>query len=127
MIARVGFSILGQSYWQKAFANYKENPDINHEFVEMIEPYLKITIIAFMALNFLLCALVWRNRKFANWIIYYELMNNCLIQGFVPFNYGDFGHLINYMAVCSTFLAVANDLRPSIIAGTLTMAFTEFV
>ena len=99
---------------------------VNQDFVEVTEPYLKIMIIAWLPLGLILCAIIRCYPKFASWILYYELISTCMIQGFIPFNYGDFGHLVSYMAVCTTFVLFADDLGPSIIACTIFLTFDEF-
>ena len=78
MLSRVGFSSIGQSYWQKGFENRLDNPNIRQDFVDVSETYVKIAIIAMIPLGCLLNLIAWRWRKFANAIIYYELLSNSI-------------------------------------------------
>lgn len=59
----------------------------------MTEPYVKTIIIALIPIGLLLDILAYRWRKFANVIAYYEMLS-MLVQGFVPFNYGNFDILV---------------------------------
>ena len=93
MISRIGFTSVGQSYWQLGFENRAENPKLNHQFVETIMPYVKTLIIVLLPIGLLLDLLTWRWRHFGNLIIYYELLS-LLIQGFVPFDFGNFEMLL---------------------------------
>ena len=70
------FPIFGQAYWQKAStARENRNPKINYEFVDMVDPYLDMTIIAWIALNVIIDLIIWRRRKLARYLIYVEMMN----------------------------------------------------
>ena len=55
-------------------------------------------IIALIPLGVLLDLLVWRRRHLAGWLIYYESLS-ILVQGFVPWNFGDFQGLILIMVM----------------------------
>ena len=67
----------------------EEYEELNRDFVEKSEPIIKIVLIALIPIGVLLDVLIWRRRQFANWLLYYELVS-ILLQGFVPFNFGDF-------------------------------------
>lgn len=54
----------------------------------MLEPFVKGAVIGMVGLGVLLNILVWRKRKFARVLIYYELTSN-LLQTLCPFNLGD--------------------------------------
>ena len=75
MLSRVGFSALGQSYWQLAYETKDLNPNLRREFVDTAEPYIRHIIIALIPVGFLLDLLAWRWRKFANYILYYEMVS----------------------------------------------------
>ena len=67
----------------------EEYEELNRDFVEKSEPIVKMVLIALIPIGVLLDVLIWRRRQFANWLLYYELVS-ILLQGFVPFNFGDF-------------------------------------
>ena len=48
-----------------------------------------MSIIVLIPLGVILDILIWRRRRLAKWLFYYELLS-ILSQGFVPFNFGDF-------------------------------------
>ena len=75
MLSRACFSALGQSYWQKAYDTIDSNPNLRREFVDTIEPYVRHIIIALIPVGFLLDLFAWRSRKFANYILYYEMVS----------------------------------------------------
>ena len=94
MGSRIMNTATGSTTWQKAFKIWHEEPlqrsKFNAEFVEESEPYVKVAIFTLLAVGFLLGVLVWRRRKFASLLLYYELvfiLVNCL----APLDYGDFG------------------------------------
>ena len=78
MISRIVSSSLGKSFWQKAFEGSEEHITLRQDFSNQIEPYIKFAIIAMLSLGIILDILIWRRRKFANLVLYYELVV-CLI------------------------------------------------
>ena len=66
---------------------------MNHEFVDATEEYNKFLIIALIPIGLLLDLLALRWRKFANYIVYYEMLN-MIVYAFVPFDYGNFDLLV---------------------------------
>ena len=87
MLGRVVYPLMGLAYWQKAYEKLDEREDINLEFVKSSESIVKIAVVTMIVLGVLLDMLVWRARKFANLILYYEMFG-VLIQGFVPYDLG---------------------------------------
>ena len=70
----------------------KENTEVNQEFGAATEPYVRIAIIALIIIGMIVDIVIYKHRKYANWLIYFELVST-LVQGLVPFNYGDFRNL----------------------------------
>ena len=70
----------------------KDNPEVNQEFASAIEPYVKIAIFVLILIGVLVDIILYKHRKYANYLLYYELVST-IVQGFVPFNYGDFRNL----------------------------------
>ena len=101
MFSRVVYPLLGIAYWQKAYEDkhelaHKATSDfdrINQEFVSATETYVKIAIYALIVLGVLLDIVVWKQRRFASWLLYYECVS-FIVQGFVPFDYGNFRTLV---------------------------------
>lgn len=87
--SRVVYPVLGIAHWQKAYNSRREYDNLNHEFIDKSEAVIKTIIIALIPVGVILDLLIWRYRHLANWVIYYEFVQ-ILLQGFVPFQYGDF-------------------------------------
>ena len=105
-----------------------EYEELNRDFVEKSEPVIKMILIALIPIGVLLDIIIWRRRQFANWLLYYELVS-ILLQGFVPFNFGDFQLIMLLMLMIQTFITVACDLSPNVICCTivcLIMMFGQF-
>ena len=81
-------------------------------------------IIALIPLGVLLDLLVWRRRHLAGWLIYYESLS-IFVQGFVPFNFGDFQGLILIMVMIMASLNVLCDTGPAIIVSSLSVFIVE--
>ena len=79
-----------------------------------------------VVLGVLLDILCWRRRSFARLIPYYEGVSN-IIQGFVPFNYGDFSRLILLTTILFVYASVCCDLKPNIIYIMVTLNVMQFV
>ena len=74
-LSKIVYPIFGQAYWQKATtARENRNPKINYDFVDMIDPYLDMTIIAWIALNVVIDLIIWRRRKLARYLVYIEML-----------------------------------------------------
>lgn len=96
MLTRVIYPVLGISYWQKGYKTYETIPNIDIEFVKNTETTVKIINYAFIVIGVLLDIVIWRHRKYARIIPYLEIAV-LFIQGFVPFNYGDFMGILSVM------------------------------
>ena len=103
MLSRVVFSSLGQSYWQKGFETRKDNPTVRQDVVDSIETYLKTTIIVMIGIGIVLDFIVWKWRKVANVLIYYELFS-FMIQSCVPFDYGNFDQLVLFITTIFVYM-----------------------
>ena len=125
MLSRVGFSSLGQSYWQKAFKTREENQFLDQQFVELTMPYVKIFIIALLPIGLILDLLTWRRRKFGNLIVYYEVLSN-LVQAFVPFDYGNFELLVILQTYLMVYLICVCKTGQSVIACIVGITLHEF-
>lgn len=69
--------------------------------------------------------MVWRHRKYAVIIPYIEIAS-LFIQGFVPFNYGDFMGFFSIMTMISLYASVCCELGPNIIAVTILFIILQF-
>lgn len=69
----------------------------------MTEAPVKTLITVMIVAGILLDVVVWWKRKHANWLIYYELIS-MLLQGFVPFDIGDFRSITLLFLVVQTFI-----------------------
>ena len=118
MLTRVIYPVLGISYWQKGYNTYETIPNIDIEFVKNTETTVKIINYIFIVIGVLLDIVVWRHRKYARIIPYLEIAV-LFIQGFVPFNYGDFMGILSVMIRMSVFASVCCELGPNLIAVTI--------
>ena len=89
MLTRIIYPILGISYMEKGYETYETIPNINTELVKSTETMIKIINYIFIVIGVMLDIVIWRHRKYARVIPYLELAV-LFIQGFIPFNYGDF-------------------------------------
>ena len=69
--------------------------------------------------------LIYKKRHLAKWLCYYEL-TSILIQGFVPFNYGDFMNLTLLQSLLQIYITMACDIGPNAIACVATMLIIYF-
>ena len=67
-------------------------PDLNSEFVQDTELPVKICLYVMLFLGTVLDIVIWKYRKYASLIIYFELVTAC-INAFLPLNYGDMANL----------------------------------
>ena len=63
---------------------------MRQDFVDETEAYVKFAIITLLPIGILLDVLIWRWRKLANVLLYYELVSSFVLHGFVPYDFGDF-------------------------------------
>ena len=96
MFTRVVYPIFGNAYWQKAYKDYQQDDAINHEWVEQNKNTVQAILISTIPIGILLDVVCYRYRHLSRWLIYYELVV-IFLQGFVPFNFGDFKGLIILM------------------------------
>ena len=73
----------------------------------------------------LLDIVIWRNRRYASIIPYFEIAG-LFIQGFVPFNYGDFMGFFTTMTMVSLYASVCCELGPNLIAVTILYIILQF-
>ena len=74
-----------------------------------------------LGLNLLICC----SRRLANLFLYYELLY-FLVQGLVPYDYGDFMHFVNLSSVLIIYMTVAIKPGQSTVACTVCMLVCEF-
>ena len=120
MFSRIVYPILGIAYWQKAYKG-KDKLDeqlLNQDFVDKSEPVIKIILISLIPIGVLLDILICRRRHLANLLFYYEMIS-ILLQGFVPFDFGDFGMIMLLMLMIQTYITVACDLSRNVICCTV--------
>ena len=127
MVSRVAHSIMGQSYWQRAFKENTDDPSVNTEFVRKVEPYVVTVIGVLIFIGVILDIIVWRWRYLAKWLFYLELLNRFVLGGFCPFDYGGFRTLIFQMLNISNFVCFVTNPGPNIIASTVMSVLTEVV
>ena len=70
--SRILYPLLGNAYWQKAYLSRAELTNIDQDFIERSMGPIKTAIVGYVIAGFLLDLLVWRRRKYASWIIYFE-------------------------------------------------------
>lgn len=97
---------------------------INERF-EAIEPFLKTSLYALLIISFILDIIVCCRRWLAGSIIYLELVY-FLVQGFVPYDCGDFVGLALMANILLLFLAYATNLECSTVACTICLALAMF-
>ena len=127
MLSRVVFPIFGIAYWQKAFNERVQNniTELNEDFIDKSENAIKIGIWIIIVLGVLLDIICWKYRYLSKLILYYELFS-ILWQGFVPFDYFSTMNMIYIMLFTQTFIAVAVDMSPNVIACTLSFLILQF-
>ena len=59
-----------------------------------------------IGIGIVLDLIVWKWRKLANTILYYELFS-FFIQSFVPFDYGDFDQLVLFITTMFVYISAA--------------------
>ena len=123
-VTRVVYPALGIAMWQRGYENINEKVDVI--YAENLKLPVTIVAIALIFVGVLLDVLVWRKRKFARYLIYYELLS-AIVQGLIPLNFGDFESLTAVMIITNTFFYVGCDPRSNIILCTVTQLFIEFV
>ena len=62
----------------------------------------------------LLDLLVWRWRRLANWLLYYEFLS-ALAQGMVPFDYGNFDILVVFLQNLVLYMVIVCQPGQSIV------------
>ena len=117
--SRILYPLMGTAYWQKAYAARADLDTIDLAFVERVMGPTIIAIYCYVAAGVLLDLLVWRRRKYASWIIYYECVVT-IISAFVPFDYGSYQGIILLMVLTQTFIEFATATGPNILALALT-------
>ena len=106
---RLVYPLIGISFWQKSYKTYEDREEINQEFVKNSESIVKICLITSTVLGGLLDMLIWKHRKFAIAIFYYECIV-LLVHGFVPYDYGAIGDFFALLTIYSMFLGYCCDL-----------------
>jgi len=125
MSSRVVYPLLGISYWQKTYRTRAERENIDQEFIDKTEEYVKALIIVLIPLGVILDLICWRRRNLSWMLFYYELVST-VVQGFVPFDQGDYQGLVLMLLLLSNFIAVASHVAPHMIWSLLTLLFIEF-
>ena len=74
----------------------------------------------------LIDVIIWRKRKVARYLIYYELLST-LVQCMIPLDMGDFESFVLMMLITNIFIWVGCDPRSNIILCIVTTLFVEFV
>lgn len=124
MFSRVVYPILGMSYWQLAYE--KPNAKVDVEYAKKLQLPVTICAVTLVVIGVLLDILIWRKRKFARLLIYYELLSISL-QSLVPLDLGDFESMTLLMVLTNTFIWVGCYPRANIFACIATLLFVEFV
>ena len=73
-----------------------------------------------VVLGTVLDVIVWKQRRYANLLIYYELIS-LICHGFLPLNYGNVTAQFLLFAYLWIYLLTACDMGPNIIASTLSL------
>ena len=86
-----------------------------------------VTIIAFfLAIGLLIDLIALCEIKIASILLYYELAFSIIIHGLVPYDFGEFSHLINLSTILGIFVVTVCSPRQAIIACTAAMALSQF-
>jgi hypothetical protein len=118
-MSRVLYPLLGISFWQKAFKNRESHQDVNWDFIDEWETYIKATLVGFIILGVLLDIVCWRRRELSSLILYYELVQY-IVYGFVPLNHGDAKTFVVLMVTVYTYVAYGVGLGPHLLCTVLT-------
>ena len=94
------------------------------QFVHDTELPVKICICVMILLGAVLDIIVWKYRKYASMIIYYELIQQCIIA-FLPLNWGDMANLTEALLTLQIFMQFSCNMGPNIIASTLALTFIQ--
>ena len=70
--------------------------------------------------------IVWKWRQRANLILYYELIS-FVVQGFVPFDYGDFDQLVLLITALFMYMCGACNTGESVIFTLLSLFLIEYI
>lgn len=98
----------------------QQQPQLNLEFVQTSELTIKAVIIGFIVLGVLLNIIACMYRKYAKYIIYYELLM-ALAQGFIPLNYGDVANITFFFFIIYNFLLYSCNMGPNIVASVIAL------
>ena len=86
-----------------------------------------VTIIAFfLAIGLLIDFIALCEPKVASILLYYELTFSIIIHGLVPYDYGEFSHMINLSTILGIFVVTVCSPRQAIIACTAAMTLSQF-
>ena len=86
-----------------------------------------IVIAFFLAIGLLIDLIGLCEPKVAHILLYYELAFSIIIHGLVPYDFGEFGHLVNLGTILGVFVVtVCCSPRQAIIACTVTLALSQF-
>ena len=126
MFSRVAYPVVGIAFWQKAYNkdNVKEIPDLNVDLANDSETGVKYTVIALICIGILLDLVIWKNRKYASLLVYFELCNMCL-HAMLPMKFGEVGNLLFLLSFMMTFIFYSCDMGPNIIATTVVFSFFQ--
>ena len=126
MFSRVAYPIVGIAFWQKAYDedNIKEIRDLNVDLVNNSKTVVKYALIVLICIGILLDLAVWKYRKYAHLILYFELCNMCL-HAMLPLKFGEVGNLLFLLSYIMTFIQYSCSMGPNIIATTATFTFFQ--
>ena len=79
-----------------------------------------------IGIGVLLDFIVWKWRKRANLILYYELIS-LIIQCFVPFDYGDFDQLVLFITSLFVYMSGACNTGQSVILTLASLLWIEYI
>ena len=75
-----------------------------------------------VVLGTVLDIIVWKQRRYANLLIYYELLS-IPCHAFLPLNFGNVTAQLLLMSYMWMYLLTACDMGPNIIASTISLTF----
>ena len=70
---------------------------------------MKTTIVAMLALGCMLDLLIWKRRKYAKGLIYYEIVY-LIVNSCVPFNYGEIMSIFRIFSFCLLHLGYSCNM-----------------
>ena len=128
MIIRVSKTCLGLTAWQEAYENDDQKiiSELDESKVKEFEPYFFVAQIVLLVAGVILDLAIMKKRELAKSLLYFECV--CfLLNGYAPYNYGQFKETYIRLMIIGIFVGVACDPAPNILASLITQIIYGFV